>query len=97
MHWWVWAEYHTVNCNGIPGTASAYSFEELPSQEETKGPTARRVDMALSSLFFILVWVRSTNQPTYKGQCHYPNKAMPSAGVFAMVTRHDVAILTTLV
>ncbi|XP_072526701.1 phospholipid-transporting ATPase ABCA1-like [Salminus brasiliensis] len=32
-------------------------------------------------LFFILVWVRSTNQPTYKGQCHYPNKPMPSAGV----------------
>ncbi|XP_056156372.1 phospholipid-transporting ATPase ABCA1-like [Lampris incognitus] len=32
-------------------------------------------------LFFILVWVRSTNEPMYKGQCHYPNKAMPSAGV----------------
>ncbi|XP_061566340.1 phospholipid-transporting ATPase ABCA1-like [Cololabis saira] len=32
-------------------------------------------------LFFILVWVRSTNKPTYKGQCHYPNKALPSAGV----------------
>ncbi|XP_078132552.1 phospholipid-transporting ATPase ABCA1 isoform X5 [Sander vitreus] len=32
-------------------------------------------------LFFILVWVRSTNEPLYKGQCHYPNKAMPSAGV----------------
>ncbi|XP_070785696.1 phospholipid-transporting ATPase ABCA1-like [Enoplosus armatus] len=32
-------------------------------------------------LFFILVWVRSTNKPLYKGQCHYPNKAMPSAGV----------------
>ncbi|XP_042367934.1 phospholipid-transporting ATPase ABCA1-like [Plectropomus leopardus] len=32
-------------------------------------------------LFFILVWVRSTNKPIYKGQCHYPNKAMPSAGV----------------
>ncbi|KAM6959867.1 phospholipid-transporting ATPase ABCA1 [Tautogolabrus adspersus] len=32
-------------------------------------------------LFFILVWVRSTNKPFYKGQCHYPNKAMPSAGV----------------
>ncbi|XP_031707233.1 phospholipid-transporting ATPase ABCA1 isoform X1 [Anarrhichthys ocellatus] len=32
-------------------------------------------------LFIILVWVRSTNDPIYKGQCHYPNKAMPSAGV----------------
>ncbi|KAM9836585.1 phospholipid-transporting ATPase ABCA1 [Aulostomus maculatus] len=32
-------------------------------------------------LFFILVWVRSTNKAIYKGQCHYPNKAMPSAGV----------------
>ncbi|XP_045920999.1 phospholipid-transporting ATPase ABCA1-like isoform X1 [Micropterus dolomieu] len=32
-------------------------------------------------LFFILVWVRSNNKPLYKGQCHYPNKAMPSAGV----------------
>ncbi|KAM6909437.1 phospholipid-transporting ATPase ABCA1 [Xenentodon cancila] len=32
-------------------------------------------------LFFILVWVRSTNKPTYKDQCHYPNKALPSAGV----------------
>uniref|UniRef100_A0A3Q3GSS5 P-type phospholipid transporter n=1 Tax=Labrus bergylta TaxID=56723 RepID=A0A3Q3GSS5_9LABR len=32
-------------------------------------------------LFFILVWVRTTNNPIYKGQCHYPNKAMPSAGV----------------
>ncbi|XP_046904791.1 phospholipid-transporting ATPase ABCA1-like isoform X1 [Hypomesus transpacificus] len=32
-------------------------------------------------LFFILVGVRSTNKPIYKGQCHYPNKAMPSAGV----------------
>uniref|UniRef100_A0A3Q2Q6M2 ATP-binding cassette sub-family A member 1-like n=1 Tax=Fundulus heteroclitus TaxID=8078 RepID=A0A3Q2Q6M2_FUNHE len=32
-------------------------------------------------LFFILVGVRSTNKPIFKGQCHYPNKAMPSAGV----------------
>uniref|UniRef100_A0A3B3RQH8 ATP-binding cassette sub-family A member 1-like n=1 Tax=Paramormyrops kingsleyae TaxID=1676925 RepID=A0A3B3RQH8_9TELE len=32
-------------------------------------------------LFFILVWVRSTNQPIYQGQCHYRNKAMPSAGI----------------
>uniref|UniRef100_A0A8C5HCB1 P-type phospholipid transporter n=1 Tax=Gouania willdenowi TaxID=441366 RepID=A0A8C5HCB1_GOUWI len=32
-------------------------------------------------LFFILVAVRATNKPIYKGQCHYPNKAMPSAGV----------------
>ncbi|XP_053533603.1 phospholipid-transporting ATPase ABCA1 isoform X1 [Ictalurus punctatus] len=32
-------------------------------------------------LFFILVWVRSTNHPVYKGQCHYLNKPMPSAGV----------------
>ncbi|XP_062240484.1 phospholipid-transporting ATPase ABCA1-like [Platichthys flesus] len=32
-------------------------------------------------LFFILVWVRTTNKPIYKSQCHYPNKAMPSAGV----------------
>ncbi|XP_061107852.1 phospholipid-transporting ATPase ABCA1-like [Conger conger] len=32
-------------------------------------------------LFIILVWVRATNPPFYKGQCHYPNKAMPSAGV----------------
>uniref|UniRef100_A0A8D3C623 ABC transporter domain-containing protein n=1 Tax=Scophthalmus maximus TaxID=52904 RepID=A0A8D3C623_SCOMX len=30
-------------------------------------------------LFFILVWVRSSNKPVHKG--HYPNKAMPSAGV----------------
>ncbi|XP_070849905.1 phospholipid-transporting ATPase ABCA1-like [Chaetodon trifascialis] len=32
-------------------------------------------------LFFILVGVRTTTQPFHKGQCHYPNKAMPSAGV----------------
>ncbi|XP_050970826.1 phospholipid-transporting ATPase ABCA1 isoform X1 [Labeo rohita] len=32
-------------------------------------------------LFFILVAVRSTNQPVYKNQCHYPNKPLPSAGV----------------
>ncbi|XP_058240814.1 phospholipid-transporting ATPase ABCA1 isoform X4 [Hemibagrus wyckioides] len=32
-------------------------------------------------LFFILVWVRSTNHPVYKGQCHYLNKPMPSAGL----------------
>uniref|UniRef100_A0A3B3V8X0 P-type phospholipid transporter n=1 Tax=Poecilia latipinna TaxID=48699 RepID=A0A3B3V8X0_9TELE len=32
-------------------------------------------------LFFILVGVRATNKPINKGQCHYPNKAMPSAGV----------------
>ncbi|XP_054907006.1 phospholipid-transporting ATPase ABCA1-like isoform X1 [Poeciliopsis prolifica] len=32
-------------------------------------------------LFFILVGVRSTNKPIHKGHCHYPNKAMPSAGV----------------
>uniref|UniRef100_A0A3Q3WL83 ABC transporter domain-containing protein n=1 Tax=Mola mola TaxID=94237 RepID=A0A3Q3WL83_MOLML len=32
-------------------------------------------------LFFILVLVRSTNKPFHKGQCHYPNKAMPSAGM----------------
>uniref|UniRef100_A0A3P9PUU7 P-type phospholipid transporter n=1 Tax=Poecilia reticulata TaxID=8081 RepID=A0A3P9PUU7_POERE len=32
-------------------------------------------------LFFILVGVRTTNKPIHKDQCHYPNKAMPSAGV----------------
>uniref|UniRef100_A0A3Q1K4G3 ABC transporter domain-containing protein n=1 Tax=Anabas testudineus TaxID=64144 RepID=A0A3Q1K4G3_ANATE len=32
-------------------------------------------------LFFILVWVRTTNKPIFQDQCHYPNKAMPSAGV----------------
>uniref|UniRef100_A0A3Q2CBJ7 ATP-binding cassette, sub-family A (ABC1), member 1B n=1 Tax=Cyprinodon variegatus TaxID=28743 RepID=A0A3Q2CBJ7_CYPVA len=32
-------------------------------------------------LFFILVAVRSTTKPVYKDQCHYPNKAMPSAGM----------------
>ncbi|XP_052003577.1 phospholipid-transporting ATPase ABCA1-like [Xyrauchen texanus] len=32
-------------------------------------------------LFFILVSVRTTNQPIYKTQCHYPNKPLPSAGV----------------
>nr|AYM45136.1 ATP-binding cassette subfamily A member 1-like protein [Carassius auratus] len=32
-------------------------------------------------LFFILVAVRSTNNPVYKSQCHYPNKPLPSAGV----------------
>ncbi|XP_030636239.1 phospholipid-transporting ATPase ABCA1 [Chanos chanos] len=32
-------------------------------------------------LFFILVGVRSTTPPVYKNQCHYPNKAMPSAGL----------------
>ncbi|XP_019951227.2 phospholipid-transporting ATPase ABCA1 isoform X1 [Paralichthys olivaceus] len=32
-------------------------------------------------LFLILVWVRTTNKPIYKSQCHYPNKAMPSAGM----------------
>uniref|UniRef100_A0A3Q1BNZ4 P-type phospholipid transporter n=1 Tax=Amphiprion ocellaris TaxID=80972 RepID=A0A3Q1BNZ4_AMPOC len=36
-------------------------------------------------LFIILVWVRSTNKPIYKGQCHYPNKAMPSAGVLPWI------------
>ncbi|XP_061814826.2 phospholipid-transporting ATPase ABCA1-like [Nerophis lumbriciformis] len=36
-------------------------------------------------LFFILVWVRFTNEPTHKGQCHYPNKAMPSAGVLPWI------------
>uniref|UniRef100_A0A8B9KMW3 P-type phospholipid transporter n=1 Tax=Astyanax mexicanus TaxID=7994 RepID=A0A8B9KMW3_ASTMX len=36
-------------------------------------------------LFFILVWVRSTNHPTYKGQCHYSNKPMPSAGILPWV------------
>uniref|UniRef100_A0A9J7YWA7 P-type phospholipid transporter n=1 Tax=Cyprinus carpio carpio TaxID=630221 RepID=A0A9J7YWA7_CYPCA len=32
-------------------------------------------------LFFILVSVRSTNNPVYKSQCHYLNKPLPSAGV----------------
>uniref|UniRef100_A0A8C5F8I5 ABC transporter domain-containing protein n=1 Tax=Gadus morhua TaxID=8049 RepID=A0A8C5F8I5_GADMO len=32
-------------------------------------------------LFIILVGVRTTNKPVFKSQCHYPNKAMPSAGV----------------
>ncbi|XP_075891700.1 phospholipid-transporting ATPase ABCA1 [Nelusetta ayraudi] len=32
-------------------------------------------------LFVILVSVRSTNKPIHKGECHYPNKAMPSAGL----------------
>ncbi|KAM6949618.1 phospholipid-transporting ATPase ABCA1 [Aplochiton taeniatus] len=36
-------------------------------------------------LFIILVWVRSTNKPVFKGQCHYPNKAMPSAGVLPWI------------
>ncbi|XP_061922729.1 phospholipid-transporting ATPase ABCA1-like [Entelurus aequoreus] len=36
-------------------------------------------------LFFILVWVRFTNEPTHKGQCHYPNKAMPSAGLLPWI------------
>uniref|UniRef100_I3JKY4 P-type phospholipid transporter n=1 Tax=Oreochromis niloticus TaxID=8128 RepID=I3JKY4_ORENI len=36
-------------------------------------------------LFFILVGVRTTTQPIYKGQCHYPNKAMPSAGVIPWI------------
>ncbi|XP_061620276.1 phospholipid-transporting ATPase ABCA1-like isoform X1 [Phyllopteryx taeniolatus] len=36
-------------------------------------------------LFFILVWVRFTNEPTNKGQCHYPNKAMPSAGMLPWI------------
>uniref|UniRef100_A0A3B4X364 P-type phospholipid transporter n=1 Tax=Seriola lalandi dorsalis TaxID=1841481 RepID=A0A3B4X364_SERLL len=36
-------------------------------------------------LFFILVGVRSTNKPVHKGQCHYPNKAMPSAGVLPWI------------
>uniref|UniRef100_A0A3Q2YND9 P-type phospholipid transporter n=1 Tax=Hippocampus comes TaxID=109280 RepID=A0A3Q2YND9_HIPCM len=36
-------------------------------------------------LFFILVSVRFTTEPTHKGQCHYPNKAMPSAGVLPWI------------
>uniref|UniRef100_A0A8C7ZZ47 ABC transporter domain-containing protein n=1 Tax=Oryzias sinensis TaxID=183150 RepID=A0A8C7ZZ47_9TELE len=32
-------------------------------------------------LFVILVAVRTTTKPVNKGQCHYPNKAMPSAGL----------------
>ncbi|XP_069048180.1 phospholipid-transporting ATPase ABCA1-like [Lepisosteus oculatus] len=32
-------------------------------------------------LFFILVAVRTTNPPVYHEQSHYPNKAMPSAGI----------------
>ncbi|XP_008325095.1 ATP-binding cassette sub-family A member 1 isoform X1 [Cynoglossus semilaevis] len=36
-------------------------------------------------LFFILMAVRSTIQPIHKGQCHYPNKAMPSAGVLPWI------------
>ncbi|KAM9835346.1 phospholipid-transporting ATPase ABCA1-like [Syngnathus typhle] len=36
-------------------------------------------------LFFILVAVRFTNEPTHKGQCHYPNKAMPSAGLIPWI------------
>uniref|UniRef100_A0AAX7VTC9 ABC transporter domain-containing protein n=1 Tax=Astatotilapia calliptera TaxID=8154 RepID=A0AAX7VTC9_ASTCA len=31
------------------------------------------------------VGVRTTTQPIYKGQCHYPNKAMPSAGVIPWI------------
>ncbi|XP_075459417.1 phospholipid-transporting ATPase ABCA1-like isoform X2 [Ascaphus truei] len=36
-------------------------------------------------LFFILVWVRSTNPPVFKNQCHYRNKAMPSAGTLPWI------------
>ncbi|CAL8241897.1 unnamed protein product [Merluccius merluccius] len=32
-------------------------------------------------LFIILVGVRSSNNPVFKNECHYPNRAMPSAGV----------------
>ncbi|KAK7909889.1 hypothetical protein WMY93_014573 [Mugilogobius chulae] len=36
-------------------------------------------------LFIILIWVRTTTKPIHKGQCHYPNKPMPSAGVLPWI------------
>ncbi|XP_069482200.1 phospholipid-transporting ATPase ABCA1-like isoform X2 [Ambystoma mexicanum] len=36
-------------------------------------------------LFFILVWVRSTNPPVNEDKCHYRNKAMPSAGLLPWI------------
>ncbi|XP_078532688.1 phospholipid-transporting ATPase ABCA1-like isoform X3 [Lissotriton helveticus] len=36
-------------------------------------------------LFFILVWVRSTNPPVNQEQCHYRNKALPSAGLLPWI------------
>ncbi|KAF3697971.1 ATP-binding cassette sub-family A member 7 [Channa argus] len=47
-------------------------------------------------LFFILVWVRSTNKPVYKDQCHYPNKAMPSAGVLPWLQAQPVTLRNIL-
>nr|XP_033770847.1 phospholipid-transporting ATPase ABCA1-like [Geotrypetes seraphini] len=36
-------------------------------------------------LFLILVAVRNTNQPIHQEQCHYRNKAMPSAGILPWI------------
>ncbi|KAI4791689.1 hypothetical protein KUCAC02_033853 [Chaenocephalus aceratus] len=37
-------------------------------------------------IFFILIAVRVNYPPYEQHECHFPNKAMPSAGTFAMVT-----------
>ncbi|XP_032883716.1 retinal-specific phospholipid-transporting ATPase ABCA4 [Amblyraja radiata] len=33
------------------------------------------------SLFLVLVWLRKSNPPYQQHECHFPNKAMPSAGM----------------
>ncbi|XP_041861136.1 phospholipid-transporting ATPase ABCA1 isoform X2 [Melanotaenia boesemani] len=36
-------------------------------------------------LFFILIAVRHSNSPYKQGQCHFPNKALPSAGTLPWI------------
>ncbi|KAM9795719.1 phospholipid-transporting ATPase ABCA1 isoform 1-T1 [Syngnathus typhle] len=36
-------------------------------------------------LFVILIYVRNTNRPRQQGQCHFPNKALPSAGTLPWI------------
>ncbi|XP_061538807.1 phospholipid-transporting ATPase ABCA1 isoform X2 [Phycodurus eques] len=36
-------------------------------------------------LFLILIYVRNSNRPFQQGQCHFPNKALPSAGTLPWI------------
>uniref|UniRef100_W5N6N8 P-type phospholipid transporter n=1 Tax=Lepisosteus oculatus TaxID=7918 RepID=W5N6N8_LEPOC len=65
------------------GLCTFFSFATHCSREISKRVKIRLFVELLWPLFlfFILVAVRTTNPPVYHEQSHYPNKAMPSAGI----------------
>ncbi|KAI1236667.1 hypothetical protein IHE44_0014920 [Lamprotornis superbus] len=57
------------------------TLEELDPSEKTKGKLRFLVELVWPlTLFLALVWLRKANPLYRQHECHFPNKAMPSAG-----------------